>query len=91
MYEMQRHNKEVEHVENKRLQLQVKQEEREDQRLDLEQKKFESQQWRGKSDELDYKVKLVKECTSLKAQGLSDEQIVSLFPEMKNVLEALKK
>jgi hypothetical protein len=89
--EMQRHNKQVEEVEQKKLELQIKQEAREDLRLNLEQQRFQSQQWCGKSDELDYKMKLIKECTALKEQGLSKEQIITLFPEMAGVLEALEK
>jgi hypothetical protein len=89
--EMHRHNRQIEAVERSKLELQKKQEEREDVRLNLERQRFESQQWKGKVDQLDYKVRLVKECQALKSQGLTKEQILTLFPEMKDVLEALDK
>jgi hypothetical protein len=91
MQETLRHNKAVEVVEKERLELEKKKEQREDLRLDLDQQRFAALQWKGKSDELDYKVKLVRECRSLREQGMTDDQITTLFPEMKSVLEALKK
>jgi hypothetical protein len=81
--ELNRHNKRLEDVEERKLALQLKQDER-------EQKRFETQQWKGRSDELDYKVKLVREYNSLKTQGLTNEQIIALFPEMASVINTLE-
>ena len=46
--------------------------------------------WKGRSDELEYKVKLVKEYQDLKKSGLTDKRITQLFPEMKEVVTAFK-
>jgi hypothetical protein len=71
-----RHNKNVKILENKKY--------------ELEKKKLDSLQWKGKQEELDYRLKLVKEYLSLSAGGMSDDQIIRLFPKMKDVVKAMK-
>jgi hypothetical protein len=56
----------------------------EKEKLRLEKKKYE---WKGKSDKLDYKMKLIVEYKKLKEQGMSDDRIASFFPEMKGVID----
>jgi hypothetical protein len=70
-----RHNKNMEDLEKKKY--------------ELEKKTIDAMQWKGKQDELDYRLKLVKEYNSLKASGMSDEQIRRLFPEMNEVEAAM--
>jgi hypothetical protein len=71
---MVHHNKKMEELESKNF--------------ELKKRKLESMQWKGKQDELDYRLKLVKEYSALSGSG-SDDQIVLLFPEMKAVVEPM--
>ena len=49
---------------------------------------LESQQWKSKSDQLDYQIKLVNKYHEIKAKyGWSDEQILKHFPSMKSVID----
>jgi hypothetical protein len=75
MAEAVRHNKQIEKIEETRLVI--------------EQKKLESMEWQGKSDQLSFKVNLVKHYKDMKSNGFSDKHIVRLMPEMKAVIEAL--
>jgi hypothetical protein len=74
--EMSRHHSKMESIE--------------EEKLELERQKMQTMEWKGKRDELNYKVDLVKQYKELKTSGISDEQIAQLFPEMKLVMEALK-
>ena len=47
--------------------------------------------WKGKSDKLDYKMKLVTEYNTLKHKGMTDKKIARLFPEMRGVIHAINK
>ena len=77
MKEMVRHNQFLEKLEEKKLVLEQKREER------------ESTSWRGKSDELDYKMKLLQRYTELRdVHHFSDDQIVAFYPDMKQIVEA---
>ena len=77
---MTRHHQQIENIENKRLKLEEK-------RQEIELKKMETMEWRGKADQLSYKVKLVKEYQNLVTSGMSNEQIEQLFPEMDEVIK----
>ena len=74
MEELKRHNKQVETIEMERL--------------DLEKKKYEETKWKGKSDKLDYKMKLISDYNTLKEKGMADDRIARFFPEMKGVIAA---
>jgi hypothetical protein len=89
MNEMVCHNRQIEQVEKEKLAIQRKQEEQEDIRLDLNKKKFKSMHWKGKSDELEYKMKLVRDYKDFVATGMTREQILAMFPEMQNVVDTL--
>jgi hypothetical protein len=58
-------------------------------KVEKEQKKLESMEWQRKSDQLSFKVDLVKHYIGLKS-GFSDKQIVRLLPEMKAVVAAFE-
>jgi hypothetical protein len=75
MKELQRHNEQIEQIEREKV--------------DLERKKLGVLEWKGKSDELDYKMKLVRQYQELKAT-MSDSQILRMFPEMDSVINAMK-
>jgi hypothetical protein len=61
----------------------------EEQRLALEKQKAESMHWKGKSDQLDYKMNLLARFEQLKTEkSWSDEQIVQFFPDMADVIAA---
>jgi hypothetical protein len=89
MQETARLNRQIEMVEKQKLELDKRKEEQEDIRLDLDKKKFKSMEWKGRSDELDYKMKLVQDYKDLVASGMSNTQIVMMFPEMQAVIDAL--
>ena len=55
----------------------------------LEKQKFEQGSWKVKNDELDYKVNLVSQYTKLRDDGITNNQILRMCPEMKNVIDAL--
>jgi hypothetical protein len=89
MEEQARHNKVVEAVESRRVALEEEKEKREAVRLSLEQDKFNSMAWKGKNDELNFKMNLLSKYEDLKRDnGWSDEQIVTFFPDMQQVVEA---
>jgi hypothetical protein len=73
--ETMRHNKHMESMEKARL--------------EIETKRLKSEEWKGKSEELDYKMKLVRQCQELQASGMSESKIVRLFLEMQSVIAAL--
>jgi hypothetical protein len=55
----------------------------------IEQRKLKSMEWKGKNDELDYKMNLVARYTELRESfKWNDEQILSFYPEMKPLLQA---
>ena len=75
MKEMARHNKVVESMEQ--------------QKLALEKQKAESMSWKGKSDQLDYKMNLLARFEQLKHEKKwNDEQILKFFPDMAEVIAA---
>ena len=90
--ELERHNKALEEIEQQRYELEKKRDEREILRLDLEKSKLETMSWKGKSDQLDYKMKLLSRYHDIKNKyNWSDEQIIGYCPEMKDVIEARPK
>eukprot|EP00980_Cylindrotheca_fusiformis_P024072 scaffold11503_cov76-Cylindrotheca_fusiformis.AAC.2 len=44
--------------------------------------------WKGKNEELEYKMNLLDNFESMKDKGWSDKKIVKFFPDMKQVIEA---
>ena len=47
--------------------------------------------WRGRNDELDYKMNLIERYRDLKEKkGMNDQQIITLFPEMQQIMLALQ-
>jgi hypothetical protein len=79
MDELVRHHKFLEALEEKKLQLQAKKDER------------EARSWKGKSEELDYKMQLLRRYQELKDQfAWNDTQILAFYPDMKQVVEAKK-
>ena len=86
--EMRRHNQALEDIEKGRYDLERKRDEREARRLHLEEARLESQQWKSKSDQLDYQIKLVNKYHEIKLKyNWTDEQILRHFPAMKSVIE----
>jgi hypothetical protein len=73
MDELKRHHQQLEMIEKEKI--------------DLEKKKYEDLKWKGRSEKLDYKMKLVSDYQKLKEQGMTDDRIDRLFPEMKGVIE----
>jgi hypothetical protein len=60
-------------------------------KIELDEQRFEKEtnSWRGKSDELDYKMKLLVQYNELKENyGWTDEQILKFYPDMKVIVEA---
>ena len=79
MMELKRHHEFLERLEERKLELEQKREER------------ESNSWKGKSDELDYKMQLLRRYNELKLEHeWSDEQIISFYPDMKQIVQAKK-
>jgi hypothetical protein len=86
------------HASEERIKEQVRHnaflEKLEQQKLELEQKKEEraTNSWKGKSEELDYKMKLIHQYNDLKnTYHWTDEQIVSFYPDMKQIVDAQRK
>jgi hypothetical protein len=79
--ELARHNKEVELMEKRRFQL-------EENRLNLEQSRFQSMSWKGRNDELNYKMNLLSKYQEFKNLNWTDEQIVRFCPDMEQVIKA---
>ena len=80
--ELVRHHRAVERFQEGTMHI-------EERKLQLEEKKFDYMAWKGKSDELDYKTKLVREYKEMK-ESFSDKQILRLFPQMKEVVSAFR-
>jgi hypothetical protein len=74
--EQKRHNRIVE-------KSNIEKNKREETRLQLE-------SWKGRNDELNYKVNLVSQYTSLRNQGLTQQQVLHMFPEMQSVSTTLE-
>jgi predicted RNase H-like nuclease (RuvC/YqgF family) len=92
MMEMSRHNKAVEEVEKRRIELEEQREQRESLKLNLEQNRFKAMAWQGKNDELNYKMNLLSRYEEFRRQyGWSDEQIVAFYPDMAQVIQAKTK
>jgi hypothetical protein len=82
MAEMVRHNKMVEEREQKKYELELQREDRERKRAALD-------AWKGKSDELEYKMKLLDRYKDFReVHGWSDEQILAFCPDMSAVIAA---
>jgi hypothetical protein len=79
--EIVRHNRAMEELEKKK-------ELREENKILLLEKQEDRNSWKGKNDELDYKVRLVTNYKNLQQSGMSTQQIMALFPEMKSVIDA---
>ena len=89
MSETVRHHKFLENLEERKLDLEKKKEDREQKKEDREKKKDERDAWRGKTDELDYKMKLLEKYQQLKdAYGWDDKQILAFYPDMEEVIKA---
>jgi hypothetical protein len=71
--ELKRHHQQLETIEKEKL--------------DLEKKKYDYLKWKGKRDELDYKMKLIADYQKLKELGIPDDRIACFCPEMKGVIE----
>ena len=77
MTEMVRHHKYLENLEERKLEIEQKREER------------ESKSWRGKTDELDYKMQLIERYQQLKSTyNWTDDQILAFYPDMEQVIRA---
>ena len=74
MKEVARHNKAVESMEQ--------------QKFELEKQKVDSMSWKGKSDQLEYKMNLLGRFEELTARGWTSEQIVRFFPDMAEIAAA---
>jgi hypothetical protein len=80
MNELVRHHKFLEVLEEKKLSLEEKKEKR------------EAASWKGKTDELDYKMQLIQRYKQLKDDfDWDDDQILSFYPDMEQVIKAQKK
>jgi hypothetical protein len=77
MKETLRHNQVIENLERKKIQLELN--------------KLKQLAWKGKSQELEYKMKLMREYASLIHNGWSDGMILEMIPDMAIVVEAQKK
>jgi hypothetical protein len=77
MKEILRHNQVVEELERKKLKLEVT--------------KMNQLSWKGKSQELEYKMKLMGDYTRLIHNGWSNEMILDMIPDMKMVIAAKQK
>jgi hypothetical protein len=79
MNELARHHQFLEKLEERKLQLNERREERESQ----------NGQWKDKTDELEYKMKLLEKYKELKDKyGWADAQILALCPEMEPIITA---
>jgi hypothetical protein len=87
--EMVRHNKFLEMVEERRLSLEQRREDRLQFMMHLEQEKLKQGEWKEKTDKLAYKVKLLHEFKQLVSTGMGTREIVTLFPEMAEVSHAV--
>jgi hypothetical protein len=82
MQEVARHNKVVEEMEKRCFKL-------EENRLNLEQNRFQAMAWQGKNDELNYKMNLLARYEQFRKEfNWSDEQIVAYCPDMAQVIDA---
>ena len=79
--ETARHNKYLEGLEERKLELQ-------EQELKQKKEERENRSWKGRNEELDYKMNLLRRYNELKKDhGMSEEAIVAMFPEMKKIIE----
>ena len=73
----------LEGVEQQKLEL-------EKQRNELEKQRNETMSWKGKNDQLDYKMNLLSRYEQLKLEkGWDDQKIVRFFPEMSEFVDNL--
>ncbi len=80
MKELVRHHHFSEKLEEKKFLLEQKREER------------EAKSWKDKSDELEYKMKLLDKYNELKnTHEWDDQQILSFYPDMKQIIDARAK
>eukprot|EP00980_Cylindrotheca_fusiformis_P027096 scaffold18779_cov93-Cylindrotheca_fusiformis.AAC.2 len=81
MLEMTRHNKVMEQLEEKKQQFEEKKQQ-------FEEKKLKSLSWKGKNDELEYKMNLLRKYREIKTNfHWSDEKIAQFYPDMQQVME----
>jgi hypothetical protein len=79
MMELVRHNQFIERLEERKLTL----EEKKERRLEIS--------WQGKADELQYKMQLLERYDQLKKKkNWSDQQIITFYPDMKQIVDAQK-
>jgi predicted nuclease with TOPRIM domain len=79
MNKLVRHHQFLENLEERKLQLHEKREERES----------KNGQWKDKTDELEYKMKLLEKYKELKDKyGWTDAQVLALCPEMEPIINA---
>ena len=75
MIELERHNKMLESLEERKLQM--------------EQQRLQGNQWHGKNEELNYKMNLMQRYEEFRNKfGWSDEQILAFYPDMSQVIQA---
>lgn len=87
--ELKRHNTELEKIEKRKLEIEIKKDEREEKRMQQEDIRIQQDAWKGKNEELAYKVSLVSEYKNLKRQKWTKEQILLMFPDMKFIAETI--
>jgi hypothetical protein len=79
MHELVRHHQFLENLEERKIKLHEKKEERES----------NSDKWKGKTGELEYKMKLLERYKELKeTYHWDDAQIIAFCPDMKQIVEA---
>jgi hypothetical protein len=79
MDELVRHNQFIEKLEERKLELEEKREQR------------ATVSWQGKTDELQYKMQLLERYNQLKkTHKWTDEQIIAFYPDMKQIIDAKK-
>jgi hypothetical protein len=77
MDELVRHNQFIEKLEERKLALEEKREQR------------ATVSWQGKTDELQYKMQLLEHYNQLKkTHKWTDEQIIAFYPDMKQIIDA---
>jgi hypothetical protein len=84
--ELKRHHKFIEQMEERKMGI-------ENRKIELEEKKERRLEvsWQGKADELHYKMQLLERYNQLrKKQQWSDQQIISFYPDMKQIVDSQK-
>ena len=57
--------------------------------IDMEKERLRNMTWKGKNDELEYKSNMMEKYKVFKKDhGLSDKQILRLYPDMKTIIDA---